>query len=393
MKRTKEHDDIDSSTTKKRHLPDHHVRLRVDADAEIWQSISLDKLDIKALYQFIRSKGDIAIANSEQYGLLYLAAHHESTEALRILLLQPELEVNERHGPHKELALHAAASAGHFDAVELLVEHGSDVNVIDTNGYLPMTNAIFAKSLPCLRFLLERQSRVDTQDDKENTPLHLAAMVDFPDAIALLVKHGVPLNKSNKRGLSPLAIAIGLGHMQVMQELIDHGADVDGDCRIGKLLHHAITWNRLEAVQALIKGGCQVDALNPLDETPLLVAVQQRKIDLVRFLLDHGADPCASHGGQNAPLLYAANHGYTELCKLLLTPSTSSFFLRRAAQMAERARFPDTAKSLLSVVSERQRTEDDMSSESLPSAVLTDPDFAALINTFSDDESSPAKDM
>jgi ankyrin repeat protein len=85
----------------------------------IWSSINLDKLDIKAFYQYIKSKDNsVHIVDKSGYSLLYLAAYNKSMEALRILLLQPNMDVNRLNGPHNELALHAACSKGLYDAVE-----------------------------------------------------------------------------------------------------------------------------------------------------------------------------------------------------------------------------------------------------------------------------------
>lgn len=384
-------EDEDESPNPKRRATSSSRPLRVDAEAEIWKSITLTELDIKALYQFIRSRGDVSIANAEGYGLLYLAAQNESTEALRILLLQPDIDVNQVHGPHRELALHAAANTGQFDAVELLVEHGSSVNAADTLGHTPLSNCLFSQSLPCLEFLLKHGADATVEDEQGNTLLHLAVINNFPDAIDRLVKqNGLDINKCNQRGLSPLAVAIGLGHGESMRRLLTHGADVDSKTRFGTVLHHAVTWNRMDAVQNLIQRGCQVNALNAMEETPLLVAVQQRKIDMVAYLVQHGADPCQSTGQANVPLLYAANHGYTEMCRLLLTPPTPSFFIQSAAEMSMRSGFPETAKFLLSKLepadpstNDDERTEQAAASEE---PLLAENDFDALINTFSDDE-------
>ncbi|KAG0191018.1 hypothetical protein DFQ28_001095 [Apophysomyces sp. BC1034] len=327
-------------------------------EAKIWESITLDHLDMKALYQYIRLGGDLALANAEGYGILYLAARNESVEALRILLLQPKLDVNELHGPHGELALHAAASAGQFDAVELLIEHGSKVDVRDTLGHTPLSNSLFGNSYPSTKLLIQSGAALDVEDTQGNSLVHLAVTNNFPEAIEHLLKEGAEVDKHNARGLSPLALAISLGYMESTHSLLRGGADVDGRTRFATVLHHAVTWNRLEAVQALVERGCNTNVVNVMEETPLLVAVQQRKIDLVKLLLQHGALPASSaQGGISLPLLYAANHGYTEMCKLLLTEDTTSFAIRSAAAMSERSGFSSTAAFLRAKLTETPPTE------------------------------------
>ncbi|KAI8335762.1 ankyrin repeat-containing domain protein [Chlamydoabsidia padenii] len=390
----------------------------------LWKAITLTTLDMKALYQYIKTKGNLNVTNEDGYGLVYLAAQNNSMEALRLLLLTSDLKVNTIHGPHQELALHAAASAGSDDAVELLLEHGSKVNEQDSLGYTPLSNAIFAKAKTCVDLLVDTGASLDIVDLQGNTLLHLAVSKQFMEAIKLLIKKKPDLiDQQNHRGLSPLAIAIGFGYQDVVKLLIEEGgADVDGKTRVATVLHHAVTWNRMDALQALVDRGATINVVNAMEETPLLVAVQQRKIDMVRYLVAKGADPSYSVDGTssssiNAPLLYAANHGYTELCAVLITKETSNYFIQMAADMSDRASFTLTAQYLRSRIDQRMKSTTTTSgldldltspqsslstpvtsttapvttledSNDIPSR-LFDADFNSLINTFSDDEDTP----
>ncbi|KAL7311771.1 hypothetical protein PS15m_009491 [Mucor circinelloides] len=368
--------------------------LHNDDEHDIWDSINLEKLDIKALYQYIKSRDNrVDVLNSDGYSLLYLAAYNKSVEALRILLLQPNMDVNQLNGPHHELALHAACSKGLFDGVELLIENGSVLDVKDSLGHTPLTNAIFSCSLPCVELLIENGGqRADTSvtDEQGNTLLHLAATNNFTAAIPLLISKGVPVDSLNQRGLSPLAVAISFGYIDVALALIDEGADVNGKTRFATVLHHAVTWNRLEIVKKLVECKCDVDVVNFLEETPLYLAVQQRKIDIVKFLIeDAKADPCYMLNNPanttNLPLLYAANHGYTEMCKILLTPNTSNFFVQTAADMSRRVGFTATEKALKDGLQDRSES----TTPSVATSTVEKDDevaFASLFNTFSDDE-------
>ncbi|SAM05652.1 hypothetical protein [Absidia glauca] len=408
----------------------------------LWKAITLTTLDMKALYQYIKTKGDLSVTNDDGYGLVYLAARNDSMEALRLLLLtaDDDFNVNALHGPHQEMALHAAASVGSFDAVELLLEHGSDVDCRDSLGHTPLSNALFAKAKTCVDLLVTSGAALDTVDAQGNTLLHLAVSKQFTEAISLLIEKGVSIDQQNHRGLSSLAIAIGFGFQDVVKLLLEEGgADVDGKTRVATVLHHAVTWNRMEALQALVDRGANINAINAMEETPLLVAVQQRKIDMVRYLVEKGADPSYCHSdtsspsSTNPPLLYAANHGYTELCSLLITKDTSNYFIQMAADMSDRASFGLTAKYLRNKINERLVTPEsakptpapDMALHSSPSqsqsslstpitsttataptttmslddeednrivgspSRLFDTDFSSLINTFSDDEDPP----
>ncbi|CAO3597043.1 unnamed protein product [Absidia cylindrospora] len=346
------------------------------AVSALWKSISLTTLDMKALYQYIKNKGDLGVTNDDGYGLVYLAAQNNSMEALRLLLLTSDLDVNTVHGPHHELALHAAASVGSFDALELLLEHGSTVDRQDSLGHTPLTNTLFAKAANCSDLLIEAGAALDTVDTQGNTLLHLAVSNQCIPMISRLIEKGVAVDQNNNRGLSPLAIAIGLGYKDAVRALLDGGADVNGKTRHATVLHHAVTWNRMDALEALVDGGAIINTVNGMEETPLLVAVQQRKIDMVRYLREKGADPAYGNGSTdastNAPLLYAANHGYTQLCSLLITPDTSTYFIQMAADMSDRASFTATATYLRNKVQERQDASSGTTTTALVSSSASD---------------------
>lgn len=353
---------------------------------DIWKSINLEKLDIKAFYQYIKSKDNsVHIIDDDGYSLLYLAAYNKSMEALRILLLQPNMDVNRLNGPHNELALHAACSKGLYDAVELFLENGSLINVKDSLGHTPLTNAIFSNSLLAVEYLINTgEADVSIIDEQGNSLLHLAASNSFESVIPLLIRKGVSVDNHNQRGISPLAIAISLGYMDTANALIDGGADVNGKTRFATVLHHAITWNRLEIVKKLVELNCDVNVVNVLDETPLYLAVQQRKIDIVRFLIEEAkADPCFMPGNEsnttNLPLLYAANHGYTEMSKLLITPKTSNYFMQTSIDMSNRVGYLGTEEFLKEQLLNRLQAPEDINT-------IKDEDFASLFKSFSDEE-------
>ncbi|CAO3624237.1 unnamed protein product [Mucor hiemalis] len=307
-------------------------------------------------------------------------------EALRILLLQPNMDVNRLNGPHNELALHAACSKGLYDAVELLLENGFIVNIRDSLGHTPLTNAIFSNSLPSVEYLINvGKANVSVIDEQGNNLLHLAASNNFSAAVALLTEKGVSVDEHNHRGLSPLAIAISLGYIDTANALMEAGADVNGKTRFATVLHHAITWNRLEVVKKLVELNCNVNVVNVLDETPLYLAVQQRKIDIVRFLIEEAkANPCYmpsnASNTTNLPLLYAANHGYTEMSKLSITPSTSNFFIQTSIDMSKRVGHFTTEEFL------KEQLELRITQDSETPTTTKEEDFASLFKWFSDDD-------
>ncbi len=111
---------------------------------------------------------------------------------------------------------------------------------------------------------------VNTRDiTSGDTGLHIAVARNDGLWVRFLLQRGADPNIRNKRGVTPLQLATGLGFV--------------------------------EGVEALLKGGASVNIADQTGETPLITAVHARNVALVRTLLAKGADPDRSdNSGRSA---------------------------------------------------------------------------------------------
>lgn len=132
-------------------------------------------------------------------------------------------------------------------------------------------------------------------------------------------------------GAPPLALAAAGGHLQVVQALLDAGAEADRSGQDGTALMMAV-WNNLpEVAELLLARGASANAPGPCGETPLHYAALKGRVELGRLLLAHGATPNA-HTTQGhtdmfntsppvvgeTPLHLAAAYGHAAFVELLL---------------------------------------------------------------------------
>ena len=103
--------------------------------------------------------------------------------------------------------LHEAASSGHLNVLELLLQHGSDVNCLTNTGCTPLHLAAINGHLNSLKLLLHCGSFVNFRTNSGHTPLHLAASGHHTDCIMLLLAYGADDSIVDENRKRPLQIS------------------------------------------------------------------------------------------------------------------------------------------------------------------------------------------
>ncbi|XP_077425034.1 protein fem-1 homolog B [Vanacampus margaritifer] len=154
-------------------------------------------------------------------------------------------------------ALWCAAGAGHFEVVRQLVAHGANVNHTTATNSTPLRAACFDGRLDIVRFLVEHAADVAITNKYDNTCLMIAAYKGHGDVVRFLLERGADPNARAHCGATALHFAADAGHLAVVAELVQRRA---------------------------------VMAANGHGMTPLKVAAESCKEDVVELLLAH--DSC-----------------------------------------------------------------------------------------------------
>ncbi|MDZ4201118.1 MAG: ankyrin repeat domain-containing protein [Gallionella sp.] len=187
---------------------------------------------------------DVKAIDRQGQSPLHVAPTKDSAE----LLLVHGTAVNAKR-TDGATALHLASVYGRKEVVQVLLAHGADVNARTKDGITPLH---YAKGVEVVKLLLASGANVDAADSGGNTPLYMA---DEREVVKLLLAHRATLNAKNNIGQSPLLRVIrtyisnlpahGLmrgplgdhivvahgGSKEVINALLDHGADVNLDDR------------------------------------------------------------------------------------------------------------------------------------------------------------------
>jgi hypothetical protein len=122
-------------------------------------------------------------------------------------------------------------------------------------------------------------------------PLEQATLEGRAETIKGLIAQGKDINARNIRGQTPLHLAATKGNRDVMQLLLENGAEVDAqapdsDCTA---LHYAAGLGHVELCELLVRYGADPDAQTARLETPLHLAVSRGHSGVVALLLKYNA--------------------------------------------------------------------------------------------------------
>ena len=170
------------------------------------------------------------------------------------------------------------------------------------------------------RELIARNVDVNAPEANGATALHWAVHRDDLETAKLLIEAGANVNATNDLGVMPLSLACANGNASMVETLLIAGADSNAALMTGEtaLMRAAYTGD-IDTVDVLLEYGADVNAKEPVrEQTALMWALDRKRMEVVRRLVERGADIRATTTLGFTPLLFAARHGNSEAVKMFL---------------------------------------------------------------------------
>jgi ankyrin repeat protein len=268
------------------------------------------------------------------------------------LLLDKGADVNAKETARGTTALMWAAAEGHPAAVQLLVDRGADVSVASKPHWMDRPIG-YGKAVDPRPSRKRDNSNVVSQIGPRNmrdqrggglTPLVFAIRANDLESVKILLKAGANINQPTNYNWSPLLVATQNRHYQLGAYLLDHGADPNivtkGDwsplyiavdnrnIEGGDYPLRKPDMDHFEFIKKLVEKGATINHrvrestwyrtvftsqwVLEQGATAFWRAAQSSDLVVMRYLLEHGADPNISTIHGVTPLQVAAGIGWVE---------------------------------------------------------------------------------
>ena len=221
-------------------------------------------------------------------------------------------------------ALHWIVRADDVELAQALLKAGADPKQPNRYGVLPITLAATNGNAAMIRTLADAGADVTTPDPAGETPLMAAARVGSVDAVTTLIERGAPVDATDTAfKQTALMVAVRANRPDVVRTLIARGANVNAKTRVGA----TPAWVLPNSVPGfghgigIVRGGSPDlgrRAPIPGGMSPLQYAARDGRLDIVKMLLDAGADVNQREANDITPLLSAITNNHPDVARHLV---------------------------------------------------------------------------
>lgn len=251
-------------------------------------------------------------ANPDRTELMIAARNGDLAEVNA--LLEKGVDINEQTSSGST-ALMIAAFMGHLDVVKALVNKGADINIKDSSDGTALYRALLWDHSDIFQFLLEKGAR----DDKA---LFLAVMQGSTSPVNAMLKNVIDVNGPRfGKGITLLMAAAQMGHKDIVESLLDKGADVNIQDEDGRTaLMDAVGTRNIAIIQLLMAHGADENIRDKKGQSAITLVddADSEQNWILKALLAYRADEDAKNAGEETVSIYGERQGLEDISKGIL---------------------------------------------------------------------------
>jgi uncharacterized protein len=189
-----------------------------------------------------------------------------------------------------------ATQRGDKEAVLKLLQEGADINVRDVQGRTPVMIATYQHNTDMVRTLLHAGADVNIRDNNKENPLLHAGAQGWLDILRLAIEAHADTRLTNRFGGISIIPASERGHVEIVRELltrtdinVNHVNNLGWTALLEAIILSDGDKAHQQIVQLLVDNGADVNLADKDGVTPLQHARERRFTEIERILLQVGA--------------------------------------------------------------------------------------------------------
>ncbi|KAH7420282.1 ankyrin repeat-containing domain protein [Cadophora sp. MPI-SDFR-AT-0126] len=272
---------------------------------------------LKYLFQY-DGKGSLT---REVLGSALATAANDGYEDIVELLLREGADPNSPYCGQLLRPLLAAASSGNAIVVKQLLNAGASVNIHGGDEGNALHKAIKSGNTEIIQLLIDYGHDLYTSSPRHGPPLSCALLKGKAQAkvVAVLLHNKVDVNIPPAGYFNPLNLAGSKADLETVRLLLDNGADTTLKLPGSQALHNAARRGEIDIMQLLVDRGAEINGTSDATYgTPLKASIQSHKDEAFEFTLSHGADINCKGSRRKYPLDQAIFSGNMKAAERLI---------------------------------------------------------------------------
>ncbi|XP_022611946.1 ankyrin repeat and death domain-containing protein 1B [Seriola dumerili] len=214
-----------------------------------------------------------------------LAAKHGCVEMLE-MLMEPYKMATVKPNKRGDTPLHLAASNGHLDAIQLLLQSFDTRDEVNMDGETALYQAADNGQEECVLALLEAGCDPDILTMAKCSALHPVSERGDTSIVQILLEYKAFTDFQNQHLAAPLHLAVKNSHIPVIHSLLDAGCNINvTDKRSRTAMHLAAELARIEVVEMLLKAGLDLTLQDRQGKTALGTAARADEVIIVDMII------------------------------------------------------------------------------------------------------------
>uniref|UniRef100_A0A336MCK7 CSON015215 protein n=1 Tax=Culicoides sonorensis TaxID=179676 RepID=A0A336MCK7_CULSO len=192
---------------------------------------------------------------------------------------------------HGGSLIHFIARNGNLNALKVISRQKNDINSKNDENETPLHLACFKANMSAVQFLLENHGDLDAQDNRGWSCVHRAAQSGNIKVLEYLLENGANLNAKDKIGRTVLHEAAMAGQINMIKFLVSKNIDLESRAINGRTVLHAAAFaGDIEMVQYLLSQGMDLYCTDFTGRTILHSATFGGRTNMIKYLVEVGLD-------------------------------------------------------------------------------------------------------